>query len=71
VVDSPFLDGCERVRRRGDQRWRSADGERYYTWDARHEEVEVFDKRGRHRGAVDPFTGALVKPAVKGRRIDV
>jgi hypothetical protein len=71
MVDSPFLARCERIRRRGDQRWRSADRERYYTWDPLHEEVEVFDKRGHHRGVADAFTGVLVKPAVKGRRIDV
>ena len=55
----------------GDQRWRSEDGKRLYTWDALHGEVEVFNGRGRHLGAVDSVTGRLIKDAVRGRIIDV
>ena len=55
----------------GPPRWRSKDGERIYTWDALHGEVEVFNKRGRHLGAVDPCTGDPVKAAERGRSIDV
>ena len=55
----------------GERRWRSHDGKRLYTWDARHGEVEVFDARGRHLGAIDPITGAVLKEAVRGRRIEV
>ena len=36
-----------------------------------HGEVEVFNRRGHHLGALDPVTGELVKQAVPGRRIDV
>jgi hypothetical protein len=71
VVDSPFLARMERVPRRGEQRWRNSDGSRYYTWDPLHREIEVFDRRGNHRGAADPVTGELIKPPVKGRTIDV
>jgi predicted nucleotidyltransferase len=55
----------------GQQRWRSDDGKRLYTWDSLHGEVEVFNRRGRHLGALHPVTGDLVKEAVPGRRIDV
>ena len=55
----------------GQRRWRSDGGKRLYTWDALHGEVEVFNARGKHLGALDPVTGALVKPAVPGRIIDV
>jgi hypothetical protein len=55
----------------GDQRWRSADGKRLYTWDDLHGEVEVFTRRGRHLGAAHAVTGVLIKDAVKGRRISV
>ncbi len=55
----------------GDQRWRSEDGKRLYTWDALHGEVEVFNGRGRHLAAVDSVTGRLIKDAVRGRTIDV
>lgn len=41
----------------------------FYTWDSLHGEVEVFNKNGYHLGAACPYTGVLVKPAVKGRRI--
>jgi hypothetical protein len=70
-VHSRFLELQERVRRRGEARWRSADGERLYTWDDTHREVEAFNKRGFHLGALDPDTGVTIKPAQKGRRIDV
>jgi len=75
VVPKPnpsFLDLCVSLGFiAGDRRWRSADGLRLYTWDALHGEIEVFNKRGRHLGAADALNGALIKPAVKGRKIDV
>jgi hypothetical protein len=55
--------------RGGQKVWRSSDHQRYYTWDALHGEIEVFTKRGKHLGALDAMTGALIKPAVKGRSI--
>ena len=55
----------------GERRWRSHDGQRLYTWDSLHGEVEVYNRRGRHLGALDPSTGDLIKDAVPGRRIDV
>lgn len=42
---------------------------RYYTWDSLHGEIEVFNKRGMHLGVVDPVTGIVIKPAVRGRGI--
>lgn len=53
------------------KRWRSKDGQRLYTWDALHGEIEVFDKRGRHLGVIDPIHGNLIKDPVEGRHIDV
>ena len=67
-----FLDRCEAIGAfGGEKRWRSADGKRLYTWDSLHGEIEVFDKRGNHLGAVDAVTGVLSKAAVRGRTIDV
>jgi hypothetical protein len=57
--------------RNGERRWRSDGGKRIYTWDGLHGEVEVFNSRGRHLGALDPETGALIKDPVPGRSIDV
>lgn len=51
--------------------WVSREGDRYYTWDHVHGEVEVFSKRGRHLGSADPITGVGIRKAVKGRKIDV
>ena len=64
-----FLDTMVPVK--GRKRWRSPDGKRLYTWDARHGEIEVFDRRGFHWGVLDAITGRLLKPPSKGRRIDV
>jgi hypothetical protein len=55
----------------GQRRWRSLDGKRLYTWDPLHGEIEVFNARGKHLGALDPLTGVLIKEAVRGRTIDV
>ena len=44
---------------------------RYYRWDYTHGDIEVFDRKGRHLGSMDPATGIMTKPPVPGRRIDV
>jgi RHS repeat-associated protein len=44
---------------------------RYYTLDRLHGEVEVFDRKGKHIGAMDTVTGELIKPAVPGRSIAI
>ena len=55
--------------RGGQKVWRSPDYQCYYTWDALHGEIEVFTKRGKHLVALHAVTGALIKPAAKGRSI--
>lgn len=55
----------------GQRRWRSDNGKRLYTWDSLHGEIEVFNARGKHLGAMDPVTGEMIKSAVPGRAIDV
>ncbi|HEY1718149.1 MAG TPA: colicin E3/pyocin S6 family cytotoxin [Verrucomicrobiae bacterium] len=54
----------------GRQVWRNKEGSRLYTWDSLHGEVEVFDSRGYHLGALHAVSGELIKPAKK-RRLDV
>ena len=67
-----FLDQMQSLGAiKGERRWRSLDGKRLYTWDSLHGEIEVFNARGKHLGAIDPLTGVLVKEAVRGRKIDV
>jgi hypothetical protein len=43
----------------------------YYSWDHLHNEIEVFDKLGKHLGVIDPTTGEWIKAAVKGRFIKI
>ncbi|MBB5927719.1 hypothetical protein FHS34_003182 [Streptomyces echinatus] len=67
-----FLDNQEYLGAfNGEMRWRSKDKQRYYTWDRLHGEIEVFNARGRHLGALDAVTGVRIKDARKERRIDV
>lgn len=69
VLDNFQYDGVKG----GERRWSSGRGKkkRYYTWDGLHGEIEVFDSQGWHLGAIDPITGLGIKPATKGRNIDV
>ena len=72
IPDPSFLDDCEHLGAfNGERRWRSPDRKRLYTWDSLHGEIEVFNKRGYHLGSIDAVTGAWLKPARRGRRIDV
>jgi hypothetical protein len=55
----------------GGRRWRSPARDRLYTWDERHQHVEVFNRRGKHLGELDAQTGVRIGDAVKGRTISV
>lgn len=67
-----FLDNMISIgAKNGVKFWRSLDGERLYTWDSLHGEIEVFNKRGQHLGALDAVSGALTKDPVRGRKVDV
>jgi hypothetical protein len=69
--DPCFLDDQEKVSRDGRPRWRNPDGSRLYEWDDLHGEIEVYDRRGYHLGALNAVTGVQEKDPKKGRRIDV
>lgn len=45
-------------------------GDKFYSWDELHGEIEVFNKRGWHIMVLDP-QGNKIKDAVRGRKIDV
>jgi hypothetical protein len=55
----PFKDG---LRRQGKEIW---------DWDKLHNDIEVYDTRGRHLGSRNPTTGEMYKGPVKGRTIDL
>lgn len=66
-----FLDDCISIGAvNGEKRWKSEDSKRIYTWDSLHGEIEVYNKRGKHLGVLNP-EGDLIKDAVNGRKIDV
>lgn len=65
-----FLDGMEKFKViDGRQTYRTKD--RYFQWDEFHGEIEVYDKRGRHLGALDAQSGEQIKEAERGRKINV
>lgn len=67
-----FLDACVCLGYiYGERRWRNIEGDVIYTWASLHGELEGFNMRGHHIGAMDASTGKLIKPARKGRRIRV
>ena len=43
----------------------------YYEWDHTHNDIEVYDSNGRHKGSMEPNTGNIYKPPVPGRRINL
>ncbi|WP_425441433.1 colicin E3/pyocin S6 family cytotoxin [Sporomusa malonica] len=44
---------------------------RYYEWDHTHNDIEVYDNKGRHLGSMNPETGEMYKSKVEGRKIDI
>jgi hypothetical protein len=53
----PYKNG---LRKSGDEVW---------DWDATHNDIEVYDRHGRHRGSRNPTTGEMYKPAIPGRKL--
>ncbi|TVR17216.1 MAG: hypothetical protein EA391_05405 [Balneolaceae bacterium] len=51
----------------GRTRWKTPDG-LILEWDSQHGELEVYDRRGRHKGSFDHETGEQIKDPVPGRR---
>ena len=62
----PGFPGAERVPNKGRARWKTPERE-ILEWDYQHGEVEVYDKKGKHKGSKKP-DGTGGKPAVPGRK---
>ena len=43
---------------------------RYYNWDYTHQDIEVYGRNGKHLGSLDPTTGEMTKPPIKGRKME-
>jgi hypothetical protein len=41
----------------------------FYDWDFIHDDIEVYDYNGNHKGSMDPISGEMYKPAKPGRHI--
>lgn len=57
--------------RNGERRWKNIEGTRLYTWDYLHGEIEVWNLRGDHLGALDPVSGDRIKMADPRKSLDV
>ena len=44
---------------------------RYYEWDKLHNDIEVYDRYGRHLGSMDPTTGQIYKAGIPERTITI
>ena len=44
--------------------------QRFYTWDNLHDDIEVYNRWGKHLGSMDPVTGEMYKPSVTGRSLE-
>lgn len=51
------------------RRWRGQKGQ-IYEEDTQHGELEKYNRRGKHKGTVDPETGEIIKSPVKGRMVE-
>ena len=69
--NSPVWKSFDRVK--GSSMRKSGTGKnvQYYEWDYTHNDIEVYDRYGRHLGSKDPMTGEMYKDAVPGRTIKV
>ena len=68
--DLPGFPGATRAKPKGGRtRWKTPEGD-ILEWDSQHGDVEVYNKRGKHKGTADPETGEMIKEPVPGRTID-
>ena len=67
----PFVSGLTRLKPKSQRRCLSGLKGQIYEEDTQHGELEKYNRRGRHEGAVDPETGEVLKGPVKGRSIEL
>ena len=68
-ANSPIWQGFQPYRGDIKTNGKSGRSREYYQWDYTHGEIEVFDSGRRHKGAMNPSSGAMIKPAVPGRTL--
>ena len=70
-ADSPVWGETKPARGKTRTNGENGRAKEYYEWDFTHNDIEVYDRNGRHKGSKDPTTGEMTKPPVPGRRINV
>ena len=67
-----YLETLKRSSPKGKRRrWTNSRRRQLFEEDTQHGDLEKYNKRGMHEGTVDPQTGEIVKPPVRGRRIEI
>jgi RHS repeat-associated protein len=67
--DSPIWKNFDAAKGKTKTNGLTGKDRRFFEWDYTHNDIEVYDRRGRHLGTMDPLTGELIKDAVAGRTI--
>ncbi|MBT2710516.1 hypothetical protein J7I91_21470 [Pseudomonas sp. ISL-84] len=67
--ESPIWKGFKNVKGRSLKTNGSSRSQRFYSWDHTHNDIVVFDSKGRYLRSMDPITGKMYKGPVKGRSI--
>jgi hypothetical protein len=67
-----FVDGLDRAKHKGTRkRWTNGKRRQIYEEDSQHGDLEKYNRRGQHKGTVNPDTGEIIKEPVKGRTTEV
>jgi Cytotoxic len=66
-----FVEGLKRTKKKSQRaRWTGSKGQ-IYEEDTQHGELEKYNRRGKHKGSVDAYTGEIIKGPVRGRSIEL
>lgn len=69
-AEGEFVEGLKRGKPKNRRRrWHGHKGQMYEE-DTQHGDLEKYNRRGKHKGSVDPESGEIIKPPVRGRTTD-
>ena len=69
-ASSPIWQGLKSYKGKTKTNGKSGREKEFYEWDGIHNDIEVYDSKGRHKGSKDPVTGEIYKGPVRGRRLE-
>ena len=70
-AESPVFKGFKPHRGKTKTNGLSGNNKRFNVWDHTHGDIEVYNRREKHLGTIDPIFGREIKPPVPGRKIDL